>query len=149
MAIASLVAGLIGPILEPLINLIPNKNARAAAKEAAESQMIVAMSGLVQGQLDINKEEAKHPSIFVAGWRPFIGWVCGISLAYNFIAQPMLLWLAWVIPEGADMANAPKLDVGDLMTILLGMLGLGGLRTYEKKIGEARENMKEPRKKLE
>jgi hypothetical protein len=143
MAIASLVAGLIGPILEPLINLIPNKNDRAKAREAAEAQIVTAMTGLVQGQLEINKVEAQHGSIFVAGWRPAVGWICGVALGWNFVLQPLLLWLAWIIPEGADLANAPKLDTGELMTVLLGMLGLGGLRTYEKRVGVARTKMGE------
>ena len=144
MAIASLVAGLIGPILEPLIGLIPNKNARAAAREQAEAQIITAMTGLVQGQLDINKEEAKHASLFVAGWRPAVGWICGIALGWNFILHPMLLWLAFILPDiPIDLSTAPQLDTGELMTVLLGMLGLGGLRTYEKRVGVGRDNMKE------
>ena len=144
MAIANLVAGLVGPILEPLIGLIPNKNARAEAREKAEAQIVTAMTGLVQGQLDINKEEAKHASIFVAGWRPFCGWVCGVALGWNFIAQPLLLWLAFMLPDiGLDLSDAPKLEIEGLMTVLLGMLGMGGLRTYEKRVGVDRKNMKE------
>lgn len=144
MAIANLVAGLVGPILEPLIDLIPNKNARAEAREKAEAQMVAAMTNLVQGQLDINKEEAKHASLFVAGWRPAVGWICGISLGWNFVVHPMLLWIAFVLPDiPVDLSTAPQLDTGELMTVLLGMLGLGGLRTYEKRVGVARKNMKE------
>jgi len=144
MAIANLVAGLIGPILEPLIGLIPNKNARAKAKEEAEAQIITAMTGLVQGQLDINKEEAKHASLFVAGWRPAVGWICGISLGWNFIVHPMLLWVAFILPDiPVDLSTAPQLDSGELMTVLLGMLGLGGLRTYEKRVGVSRKKLEE------
>ena len=144
MAIANLVAGLVGPILEPLIDLIPNKNARAEAREKAEAQMVAAMTNLVQGQLAINKEEAKHASLFVAGWRPAVGWICGISLGWNFVVHPMLLWIAFVLPDiPVDLSTAPQLDTGELMTVLLGMLGLGGLRTYEKRVGVARKNMKE------
>ncbi len=144
MAIGALISGLIGPILEPLINLIPNKNDRAKAREQAEAQIVTAMTGLVQGQLEINKVEAKHASLFVAGWRPAVGWICGISLAWNFIIHPILLWVSFLLPETAiDLSTAPQLDTGELMTVLLGMLGLGGLRTYEKRVGVARENMKE------
>lgn len=138
MAFGTIISGLIGPILGPLIDLIPNKNERERAKEQAETQIIAAMTGLVEGQLKINQQEAQHGSIFVAGWRPAIGWICGAALGWNFIVQPLLLWVAWIIPEGADLATAPQLDTGELMTVLLGMLGLGGLRTYEKKIGVAR-----------
>jgi hypothetical protein len=133
----------IGPILDGVLRLIPDKGERARAKELFEGQMLTAMTSLVQGQLEINKQEAQHTSIFVAGWRPFIGWVCGISLVWNFIIQPLLLWIAWMMPElGIDMSTAPKLDSGELMTVLLGMLGLGGLRTYEKRLGVSRNGLK-------
>lgn len=132
-----------GPILEGILRFIPDKSARAEAKEMFEGQMLNALTGLVQGQLDINKQEAKHTSIFVAGWRPFIGWVCGMALVWNFIIQPLLLWIAWMMPElGIDMSTAPKLDSDELMTVLLGMLGLGGLRTYERRLGIERNSVK-------
>jgi hypothetical protein len=142
VAIGTLITSLLGPILEPLINLIPNKNDRARAREQAEAQIVTAMTGLVQGQLEINKVEAQHGSIFVAGWRPAVGWICGISLGWNFIIHPMLLWLAFILPDiPIDLSTAPQLDTGELMTVLLGMLGLGGLRTYEKRVGVARAKM--------
>jgi len=140
---AGLLKAALGPIMDGILRLIPDKNERARAKEMFEGQMLTAMTALVQGQLDINKAEAQHASIFVAGWRPFIGWVCGIALVWNFIIQPLLLWVAWMIPElGIDMSTAPKLDSGELMTVLLGMLGLGGLRTYEKRLGVDRNSLK-------
>ena len=129
----------LGPIIDGFLKLIPDKNARAAAKEQMESQMLVAMTSLVQGQLEINKKEAEHSSIFVAGWRPGIGWICGAALAWNFILQPIVSWGAFV--AGVDLTNIPTLETGELTTILLGMLGLGGLRTYEKKLGVGRDKM--------
>lgn len=132
----------LGPILDGVLRLIPDKGERARAKEMFEGQMLTAMTSLVQGQLEINKTEAQHGSIFVAGWRPFIGWVCGAALVWNFIIQPLLLWIAWMMPDlGMDMSTAPKLDSGELMTVLLGMLGLGGLRTYEKRLGVSRNEL--------
>ena len=80
---------------------------------------------LIEIQNEVNKIEAQHRSIFVAGWRPFIGWVCGLALLYNFIIRDLV---AWVNP----MVMPPALQMDQLITILLGMLGLGGLRTYEK-----------------
>lgn len=140
---AGLLKAALGPIMDGILRLIPDKNERARAKEMFEGQMLTAMTALVQGQLDINKTEAQHASIFVAGWRPFIGWVCGTALVWNFIIQPLLLWIAWMMPElGIDMSTAPKLDSGELMTVLLGMLGLGGLRTYEKRLGVDRSSLK-------
>ena len=142
MIFTDLIKAALAPIFEGVLRFIPDKNKRAEAKEVMEGQILNALTGLVQGQLEINKQEAAHPSIFVAGWRPFIGWVCGVALVWNFIIQPLLLWVAWMMPELViDMSTAPKLDSGELMTVLLGMLGLGGLRTYEKRLGVNRENM--------
>ncbi len=140
--IGDLIKGLIGPIIAPLIDRIPDANERARAKEAVEAQMLAAMTSLVQGQLAINQKEAEHGSIFVAGWRPGIGWICGIALGWNFIVQPIGSWAAFL--AGADLAGMPTLDTGELTTILLGMLGLGGLRTYEKRLGVARTGIGAP-----
>lgn len=81
---------------------------------------------LIELQSEINKVEAQHRTIFVAGWRPFIGWVCGVALAYNFILRDMLIW--FIGPEQVP----PALQMEHLMTVLIGMLGLGGMRTFEK-----------------
>lgn len=80
---------------------------------------------LIELQNEVNKIEAQHRSIFVAGWRPFIGWVCGLALLYNFVIRDLV---AWIMPE----IMPPALQMEHLITILMGMLGLGGLRTYEK-----------------
>lgn len=81
---------------------------------------------LLEIQTRINEIEAQHRTVFVAGWRPFIGWVCGIALAYNFVIRDLFIWA--MKPEVVP----PALQMEHLMTVLLGMLGLGGLRTYEK-----------------
>ena len=81
---------------------------------------------LIELQAEINKVEAQHRTIFVAGWRPFIGWVCGFALAYNFVLRDLLIWLLG--QEGVP----PALQMEHLMTVLVGMLGLGGMRTFEK-----------------
>ena len=81
---------------------------------------------LIELQAEINKIEAQHRTIFVAGWRPFIGWVCGVALAYNFILRDLLVW--FLSPEQVP----PALQMEHLMTVLIGMLGLGGMRTFEK-----------------
>lgn len=134
-----LIRNALNPILEGVLRLIPDKNKRAEAKEQFEVQMLAAMTGLVQGQLEINKEQAKHTSVFVAGARPFLLWVCGFAFAWQFIGQPMVHWafLIWA----PDTPTPPLLDIGPLMTLCLGMLGLGGLRTYEKRLGVARNSL--------
>ena len=81
---------------------------------------------LISIQTRINEIEAKHRTVFVAGWRPFIGWVCGFALAYNFVIRDLFIWA--LQPESVP----PALQMEHLMTVLMGMLGLGGLRTYEK-----------------
>jgi len=131
-----LIKGALGPIMDGVLRFIPDKNERARAKEQFEGQILNAMTSLVQGQLAINQKEAEHGSIFVAGWRPAIGWICGSALGWNYIVQPILTWVAFL--SGVDMADVPRLDTAELTTILLGMLGLGGLRTYEKRLGVAR-----------
>ncbi len=135
-----LIKSALGPILDGVLKLIPDKNAREAAKEQFESQILNAMVGLVQGQLAINQKEAEHGSLFVAGWRPAIGWICGSALGWNYIIQPIMSWAIFI--SGGDLADAPRLDTAELTTILLGMLGLGGLRTYEKRLGVARTGIK-------
>jgi len=82
----------------------------------------------VAGNLAWEIREAinSHRTLFVAGWRPFIGWICGVALAYNFVIRDLFIW----ITKTTDAP--PPLQMEHLMTVLLGMLGLGGLRTYEK-----------------
>lgn len=103
-------------------------------KSEAEKQQLAAAVMVVQGQLDINKVEAANPSILVSGWRPAIGWVCGAGCAWNWVGLPIVslglsLW-------GHPIALAPA-NLTEMMPILLGMLGLGGLRTVEKIKGVA------------
>jgi len=87
-------------------------------------------------QTEINKIEAQHRSIFVAGWRPFIGWVCGTALAYNFVLRDLMAWA--ILNSKTTVSLPPALQMEHLMTVLLGMLGLGGLRTWEKFKGKTK-----------
>ena len=106
-----------------------------AAKAEAEFLRMAAEGELKQiiGQLEINAREAQHASIFVAGWRPFFGWLGGAGFAYAVIVQPLLTWLAaikgWPAP--------PDLNIDLLWVVITGMLGIGGLRTFEKTKGIA------------
>ena len=90
-------------------------------------------------QIEVNKVEATHRSMFVAGWRPAIGWVAALALGYQFILYPLLIWV-WAFAQSqgwlpADLPPPPVLDTGALVVILTGMLGIGGLRTLEKSKG--------------
>lgn len=90
----------------------------------------------VVAQLKVNEAEASNPSRFVSGWRPFVGWVCTTALAIQFIVAPVATWIAAL---SGKTVSFPPLDMGTLLTLLGGMLGLGGLRTVEKINGVARD----------
>lgn len=124
------------PFAKSIIDrVIPDKGAAAEAKlklieleQRGELAQLAAETELRKGQMAINAEEAKNPSIFVSGWRPFIGWVCGLGLAYEFLVRPILVGFGFL---GAEI------PMGDLLVILGGLLGLGTLRTTEKIKGVA------------
>lgn len=105
---------------------------------AAEAEFLkMAMDGELKqviAQLEINAREAQHASIFVAGWRPFFGWLGGAGFAYSVIGQPVLTWISTIKGWPAP----PALNIDLLWVVITGMLGIGGLRTYEKKQGVAR-----------
>ena len=121
-----MIQALIGPVTGLLDKFIEDKDQKNKLAFDLATMADQHAQELAKGQLEINKAEASHRSIFVAGWRPFIGWVCGIALAYNFIIRDMLVWYM-----GAATAP-PALQMEHLMTVLIGMLGLGGMRTFEK-----------------
>ncbi len=109
--------------------VIPDKTAAAQAQAELVKMQVSGELEQLAGQLEVNKVEAAHSSLFVAGWRPFIGWVCGAALAYQFVIRPIV---TWAVPSmGYTIAEMPGLD-DNLWELLTGMLGLGGLRTYEK-----------------
>ena len=124
------IIGGVTPLLDKFIEDKDQKNALAheiatlAEKQAHEAAL---------AQVEVNKAEAQHRSIFVAGWRPFVGWVCGVALAYHFVFAPLILFAAAI--AGVEIPELPSFDMETLTTVLLGMLGLGGLRSFEKAKG--------------
>jgi len=103
--------------------------------------------GLVHSQIEVNKAEARHGSVFVAGWRPFIGWVGGLALAYQFLLYPLLIWIwafgqaqGWIpcyidpnqVAGPCTFSTPPVFDAGPLFAIVTGMLGIGGMRSFDK-----------------
>ena len=119
----------IKPAVEKVLEFIPNPAEKARHKAEIEKAIVDAAMNGALAQIEVNKVEAQHDSMFVAGWRPAVGWVCATSLAYSYILSPILaIWF-----------EIPTLELGPLMTLLTGMLGMGGLRTYEKLKGVARE----------
>lgn len=125
-----MIQALIGPVTSLLDKFIEDKDQKAALAHDLATMAEKHAHELAKGQLEVNKVEASHRNIFVAGWRPFIGWTCGIALFWHFVGLPITLfvvsWMAIDIPE------LPTFDMETLMTVLMGMLGLGGLRTFEK-----------------
>lgn len=117
--------------LKILDKFIPDPSEKAKA----EGELRDALLKWDTAQTEVNKVEAASTNWFVAGWRPFIGWVCGTAFAYTFIAQPFALF---IFASFGAKVTAPVLDIGSLMTVLLGMLGLGGLRSWEKTKGVSR-----------
>jgi hypothetical protein len=97
--------------------------------EQEKQQLAMAMT-VIQGQLDANKAEASNTSLFVSGWRPWIGWVCGTACAWNWIGLKIVLFVAAFF--GHPVNGIAPADLSEMMPVLLGMLGLGGLRTIEK-----------------
>lgn len=132
----------IGSIADLVNNVIdkifPDKDEAEKAKlklvelqQAGQLAELDAVLKVALKQGDINVEEAKNPSVFVSGWRPFIGWICGFSLGYNYIFMPFFAYCAvWISEKAPPM---PVLETGELVTILVGMLGLVGARSFEKK----------------
>ena len=126
MALDPVTAGI--SLLGDVINKVwPDKS------EQEKTQMLAALS-LVQGQMEINKAEAASSNPFTSGWRPFIGWTCGVAFAVQFVFGPLAVWGSRLYGHPVDF---PAMDMGSMMPVLLGMLGLGGLRSFEKVKGVA------------
>ena len=135
-----MIPGLISSVL-PLVGdvvkrfLPEDKEERAKAEREIEAQLMKHLSSIDVAQLEINRAEALHRSVWVAGWRPFTGWSCGIALAYSYVLQPILVF---IMAQTGTLVTLPTMNIGEMMPVLMGILGLGGLRTYEKYKGFAK-----------
>ena len=128
--IQSLIPQLLPAVTDIVGRFLPeDKEKRAAAEREIEKQLATHLAKIDLAQLEINKQEAAHRSIFVAGWRPFIGWSCGIAMCYAYIIQPITVF---ILAQTGNLVSLPTLDLSEMMPVLLGMLGLGGLRSFEK-----------------
>jgi hypothetical protein len=126
--------GVFGFLNTLVTRTIPDPTLKEQLRRELELAQLAADTDLAKAQAAINQTEAANPNLFVSGWRPFVGWVCGLGLAYAFLIKPIAspLIQKW---SGVPME---ALDVGTLLTLLFGMLGLGGMRTVEKLSGVAR-----------
>ena len=128
--IQALIPSLLPAVTDVIGRFLPeDKEKRAAAEREIEKQLATHLAKIDLAQLEINKQEAAHRNIFVAGWRPFIGWSCGIAMCYAYIIQPITIF---VLAQTGNLVSLPTLDLSEMMPVLLGMLGLGGLRSFEK-----------------
>ena len=121
-----------GDTLKTVGTVIDDLHFSGEEKEKLKLQMKEIDAKLKEKQLDINKAEASHRSIFVSGWRPFLGWISGLSIGYVYLFQPVFDMILQMFGVEVDWV---VLDLGQLMPLILGMLGLGGLRSFEKAKG--------------
>ena len=121
---------LVGPISNLLEKVVPDLDERKRMAHEIATMAEKQSHEQMMGQLALNKAEAAHKSLFVAGWRPAVGWVCVIALANNYVIAPYAF---------AAGLHVTTLDMGEMMPVLLGMLGFGGLRSFEKHKQVSRE----------
>ena len=132
LGIADSVIGVAGKVLDKFVE---DKDLKTKLNAELKQQMI----SLDIAQAQANIEQAKHPSIFVAGARPAIMWICALGLGWQFILAPIS---SWIIITWYPMVTLPMLETGELTSLVLALLGLGGMRTAEKWKGVQRDNMK-------
>jgi len=116
---------LIKPVGDILDKFVPDKDLKLKLSHELEKEII----SLNRAQIELNKVEAAHKNVFVSGWRPFIGWACGVALVYHFLVEPIIQYI--LIVSGVDF-RTPEFDFSQLSTIVMAMLGMSSLRTYEK-----------------
>ena len=127
---------LVGPVTGLLDKFIEDKDVKNKLAHDLSTMAERHAQELAKGQLEVNKTEAAHKSLFVAGWRPAVGWICALGMASNFLIIPIA---NFVLALTGSTILIPLLDTGEMMPVLMGMLGLGAMRTYEKKQGVQRD----------
>ena len=129
------------PVATKIIDrVVPDKNAAQKAKLSMEKELTTAFNKANLAQIETNKIQAAHPSIFVSGARPAIMWICAFGLGWQFVFQPVAIWGMAV--AGLDL-TLPVIETEGLMSLTLALLGLGGMRSFEKSKGVQRNNMKQ------
>lgn len=127
---------LLGPglkMIEKLVDRIPDPAAKERASLEMQADLLKYAAEQSQAQIEVNKAEASHASIFVAGWRPFIGWMGGVSLCYAFLIQPILSWLLALLGVTTTL---PEPNTADMMALVTAMLGVTAARSFDKwKVG--------------
>tara|TARA_R110002020_G_scaffold127878_3_gene286735 strand:+ start:378 stop:779 length:402 start_codon:yes stop_codon:yes gene_type:complete len=129
----SLLNNLIGPVTGILDKVIEDKDQKAKLAHELATMADKLSHEQQLAQIEVNKAEAASGSLFKGGWRPFIGWVCGIAFCYHFVVQPLIIFVVAIV--GVNIPELPEFQMNTLLTVLGGLLGIGGLRTYEKQKG--------------
>ena len=124
---------LIGPVTGLLDKFIPDADEKARIAHELATMSEKHAQALSLAQIEVNKAEAASGSLFKGGWRPAVGWVCAFAFAYHFIIKDLIVFGCAV--AGVELPELPNFDMGTLLTVLGGMLGIGSLRTYEKQKG--------------
>tara|TARA_R110000803_G_scaffold37378_1_gene80531 strand:- start:2664 stop:3068 length:405 start_codon:yes stop_codon:yes gene_type:complete len=132
----SILTSLIGPVTGLLDKFIEDKDAKNAIAFELSTMAEKHAQELAKGQLEVNKTEAAHKSLLVAGWRPAVGWVCVLGMAGNFLVIPLA---NFALALSGSVITIPLVDTSEMMPVLIGMLGLGAMRTVEKTKGVQRE----------
>lgn len=133
--ILDLIGGLT-PIINKVLDFIPDPAQKQRAELEMQKQLMEFAAKQAEQQTEINKVEAGSSSLFVAGWRPAIGWVCAAGFAWNYLGFPVSSYLATV--AGLEHIPLKPIMDGSLMELTLGMLGLGAMRSFDKLKGTAR-----------
>ena len=128
--IAALIPQLLPYVGEVLDRVVPDTEAKEKAKREIEANLIANANSINLAQIDLNKTEAQHRSVWVSGWRPAIGWSCSLGIAWLFIGHPIATWLAML--AGYDDMVMPTIPSDILLELTFAMLGMAGLRTFEK-----------------
>jgi len=132
----TIIKSLIGPATKLLDKFIEDKDQKNALAHEIATMAEKHAVKIAQGQMEINKTEAAHKSLFVAGWRPFIGWTCGVAMLSNFLLIPMA---NFILDLAGSKNVVPLIELETMMPVLMGMLGLGAMRSYEKVKNVSRE----------
>ena len=130
---------LIDPVSNVLDKVIEDKDQKAKLAHEIATMAERFHHEQAMAQSEANVEQAKHPSLFVAGARPAIMWICALGLLTQFFVMPIAEWATAIWAPDVEL---PALQTGELMTLTLSLLGLGGMRSWEKAQGVARENLK-------
>lgn len=128
--LTKIIGGGIGEMANGIAGAIDRFVETDEEKKAADILLMKVQQEPDSWQAEVNKIEANHRTIFVAGWRPFIGWICGVGILWKFILMPVTIMILQILNKPATI---PNIETGELMTLIFALLGLGGIRTYEKK----------------